>query len=786
MVRTAVLGFPRIGFKRELKRATEAYWRGELSEAGLQDAARQIRLTNWRLQREAGIDEISSNDFSLYDHILDMTALLGAVPPRFGWKGGPVDLDTYFAMARGLPARSGGAAAPAMEMTKWFDTNYHYIVPEFWKGQTFSRMWNKPFEEFKEAQASGISTRPVLVGPVTYLLLGKPKDGVSRFDLLPPLLAAYVAILKEFESLGAASVQMDEPSLVTDLDPASRRAFQTAYRTFAQKVPDLPLMLTTYFGPLGNNTVLAAGLPVAGLHVDLTSGAFPLKALTRALPKDRLLSLGAVSGRNIWKNDSARTLAAVRPVVKQWGETRCLIASSCSLLHAPLQSDREDTIEPVVKRWLAFASEKLGEIALIRDALSVRDERVAGKAAQSRLRAHQQDVASRKTSSRVRRQAVQKRLRTIAASHLRRRSPFKLRQPLQHKRFALPLFPTTTIGSFPQTPEIRQSRADFKSGVLSQDRYDAFLRRTIEEVIRRQEELGLDALVHGEPERNDMVEYFGEQLDGVAITRFGWVQSYGTRYVKPPIIYGDVSRPKPMTVAWSRYAQFLTQKPVKGMLTGPITILQWSFVRDDQPRSLTARQLALAIRDEVLELERAGIGMIQIDEPALREGLPLRKREQPGYLRWAVDAFRLAANGVRNDTQIHTHMCYGEFNDIIRAIARMDADVISLETSRSQMELLEAFARFRYPNEIGPGVYDVHSPAIPSVEQMVALLERAAKLLPARNLWVNPDCGLKTRGWKETIPALQAMVAAARRMRGLTGKDLMFSSSSRNVRRVRY
>ncbi len=763
MVRTAVLGFPRIGFKRELKRATEAYWRGELSQAGLEDAARQIRMANWRLQREAGIDEIPSNDFSLYDQMLDMTALLGAVPPRFGWKGGTVDLDTYFAMARGLPARSGVTAAPAMEMTKWFDTNYHYIVPEFWKGQTFARAWNKPFEEFKEAQASGISTRPVLIGPVTYLLLGKSKDGVSRFDLLPPLLAAYVAILKEFGSLDAASVQMDEPALVTDLDPASRRAFQTAYRTFAQKVPELPVMLTTYFGPLGNNTALAAGLPTAGLHVDLTSGAVPLKALARALPKDRLLSLGVVSGRNIWKNDIARTLAAVRPIVKQMGETHCcLIASSCSLLHTPLESAREDAVEPTVKRWLAFASEKLGELTLIRDSLA------GSKTAEARLRAHQQDVASRKTSARVRRQAVQKRLSTITVGHLRRRSPFKLRQPLQHKRFALPLFPTTTIGSFPQTPEIRQARADFNSGKLSQDRYDAFLRRTIEDVIRRQEDLGLDALVHGEPERNDMVEYFGEQLDGVAITRFGWVQSYGTRYVKPPIIYGDVSRPKPMTVAWSRYAQFLTQKPVKGMLTGPITILQWSFVRDDQPRSLTARQLALAIRDEVNELERAGIGMIQIDEPALREGLPLRKREQPGYLRWAVDAFRLAANGVRNDTQIHTHMCYGEFNDIIRAIARMDADVISLETSRSQMELLQAFARFRYPNEIGPGVYDVHSPSVPTVDQMVALLKRAAELLPARNLWVNPDCGLKTRGWKETIPALQAMVAAAQTMRKKT------------------
>ncbi len=762
VVKSAVLGFPRIGFDRELKKATEEYWKGRLSVEALKEAGRDIRETNWRLQKSAGIDSIPSNDFSFYDQALDMTALLGAIPARFESKTkAPVDLDTYFTMARGAQEKEGikRNAVAAMEMTKWFDTNYHYLVPEFAKNQTFQILSEKPFSEFAEAKALGILTRPVLIGPVTYLLLGKPKGHFSVFDLLNPLLPVYVEILKRLKAQGAKSVQMDEPTLVTDLTSEAKRAFGQAYRLFAQEVPGLSLMLTPYFGDLGPNLKLAASLPVAGLHLDLVRAPHELKNASRIAPSQMILSLGVVSGRNVWKNDTRKSLDLIKPVVKK-REGRCVVSGSCSFLHSPLDLGREKKLDGNLRRWLSFSVQKLEEIRLIQKALNLGEASVSAE-----LKENQKDLLSRKKSPLIYNKSVQKKSANVQTSDLKRKIPFKARRVFQTKTLNLPLFPTTTIGSFPQTQEVRKARADFKKGLLTKPKYEAFLKEKIREAIAAQEEVGLDVLVHGEAERNDMVEYFGEYLQGFAFTQNGWVQSYGTRCVKPPLIYGDVKRPNPMTLDWICYAQSLTDKPVKGMLTGPITILQWSFVRDDQPRSVTARQIALAIREEVLDLEKVGIRAIQIDEPALREGLPLRKKDRAAYLKWAVDAFRLSANGVRNETQIHTHMCYGEFNDILPDIARMDADVISLETSRSQMELLEGFAKFRYPNEIGPGVYDIHSPRVPGAGEIKELLQKASRLLPREHLWVNPDCGLKTRGWEETRLSLKAMVEAARSLR---------------------
>jgi 5-methyltetrahydropteroyltriglutamate--homocysteine methyltransferase len=762
MLKTAVLGYPRIGAGRELKKATESYWKGEISKEALLKTGAEIRKANWLTQKQAGIDVIPSNDFSFYDQVLDMTALLGAVPERYRWSGTGVDLDTYFAMARGIQEKQGvqSASVPAMEMTKWFDTNYHYIVPEFRKGQTFKISSDKPFAEFKEAKTLGIQTRPVLVGPVTYLWLGKTKDkNFSSFSLLDSLLKTYAEILKKFQSLGAGSIQIDEPALVMDLTPEAKAAFKKAYAFFAKEAPGVSLMLTTYFGALEDNLKLAASLPVAGLHVDLVRAPGQLSKVAAALPKQKTLSLGVVDGRNIWKNDLNQTMASLRALVKKRGEDNCLIASSCSLIHSPLDLDLETSLDKELKNWLSFAKQKLAEIQVIRKALS------GSGSVTTELKSNKAAIESRKKSKRIHKKAVAARLKAVKPKDASRKSSFKIRQKLQSEKLNLPLFPTTTIGSFPQTADVRQARAQFKKGALSESRYDDFLKEKTKDAIRCQEEIGLDMLVHGEFERNDMVEYFGEQLEGFAFTKNGWVQSYGSRYVKPPVIYGDVERPKPMTVEWTRYAQSLTDRPVKGMLTGPITILQWSFVRNDQPRSQTAKQIALAIRDEVSDLEKAGTAAIQIDEPAIREGLPLRRKEWKGYLKWAVEAFKLSSCSVSDQTQIHTHMCYSEFNDIIAAIAAMDADVISIETSRSQMELLDAFVKFRYPNEIGPGVYDIHSPRVPSVEEMRGLLEKAAKVLPVRNLWVNPDCGLKTRGWEETTLALKAMVAAAKAMR---------------------
>ncbi len=754
-LKTSILGFPRVGKNRDLKKATEAYWKKELEKNTLNSIARGIRAENWHTQKEAAIDIIPSNDFSFYDQVLDMTTLLGAVPPRFSWRGGNVDLDTYFSMAR------GAKDVPAMEMTKWFDTNYHYIVPEFSKEQVFKLSSEKPFHEFKEALALGIPTRPVLIGPVTYLKLGKTRRGdFSSLSLLNTVLPVYVEILQKLKALGAQSVQLDEPMLVTDLDTKTKHAYKKTYQTFAREVGDLPIFLTTYFGGLGQNLKLAASLPVYGLHVDLVRAPQETKKLAGVLPKERILSLGVVDGRNIWKNDLLKSIRLLKPILQKRGSQNCVIASSSSLLHTPLDLRLETKLNKEMKSWLSFSVQKLEEIRLIASALENGEKSISRD-----LHAYQKDVEARKTSKRVHEPAVKARLRAVKSADYRRKHPFKFRQTLQKEVLQLPLFPTTTIGSFPQTEDVRQKRALFKKGELSRKRYDIFLREKIKDAIIKQTEIGLDVLVHGEPERNDMVEYFGERLRGFFFTQNAWVQSYGTRYVKPPVIYGDVSRPRPMTVEWATYAQSLTQKPMKGMLTGPVTILQWSFVRDDQPRSQTARQIALAIRDEVKDLEASGIQVIQIDEPAIREGLPLRRSEWKDYLRWAVDAFRLAASGVEDKTQIHTHMCYSEFNDIIEWIAAMDADVISIESSRSQMELLNAFVKFHYPNEIGPGVYDIHSPRIPSVGEMEFLLRRAADLIPAKNLWVNPDCGLKTRSWNETLPSLRAMVAVAKKLR---------------------
>ncbi len=749
MTRSANLGFPRIGLHRELKKSLELYWKGDIAAATLHATAKELRARHWQLQRDAGIDVIPSNDFAFYDHMLDMTAALGAAPPRFA---GITDPDAlYFAMARGT------TDAPAMEMTKWFDTNYHYIVPELHRDQGFRLAGTKPVEHFLEAKALGIHTRPVLVGPLTWLSLGKAKDdGLDPLSLLDAVLPVYAELLATLKATGADWVQIDEPILVLDLNDAQRRAFRHAYEVLAPIAPKI--MLATYFGRLLDNTELAATLPVAGLHVDLVRAPEQLTAVLAALPGDKVLSVGVIDGRNIWRADLDKQLALASKAWDKVGKDRLEIAPSCSLLHSPVDLDAETDLDAELKSWLAFSKQKLEEVAALTSAMQ------QGRgAAREAFNASQSAATSHRQSPRIHKSAVKH--RSAEALPLDRPSPFPARRDQQRNRFKLPIFPTTTIGSFPQTSDVREMRAAFKHGRIDQPAYESFLEAETEKAVRIQERLGLDVLVHGEFERNDMVEYFGEQLDGFAFTKNGWVQSYGSRCVKPPVIYGDVSRPAPMTVRWSQYAASLTDRPMKGMLTGPVTILQWSFVRVDQPRSETCRQIALAIRDEVLDLEKAGIGIIQIDEPALREGLPLRHRDWAAYLRWAVDCFRITASGVADDTQIHTHMCYAEFNDIMPSIAEMDADVISIETSRSDMELLEAFRDFRYPNEIGPGVWDIHSPRVPSQGDMEALMRKAATDIPREQLWVNPDCGLKTRAWPEVEATLEHLVETARSLR---------------------
>ncbi|WP_042724745.1 5-methyltetrahydropteroyltriglutamate--homocysteine S-methyltransferase [Chthoniobacter flavus] len=763
------LGFPRIGAQRELKRATEAYWKGQLSEEELFKTGAELRRAHWLSQKAAGIDLIPSNDFSFYDQMLDMSCLLGNVPSRFGWEGGNVDLALRFQIARGVASTHeagcacGHQATTASEMTKWFDTNYHYIVPEFRPDTAFQLSSTKPFDEFAEARALGITTKPVLVGPLTYLFLGKgQEEGFDRLALLERLLPIYGEILRRLREQGAEWIQLDEPFLALDLSAEWQAAFLPAYRQLRQAAPGVKLLLATYFGELREHIGLAAGLPVDALHIDATRAGHELDQVAAQLPSPMILSVGVVDGRNIWKNDFDQSQRLLDRARAGLGASRVWVAPSCSLLHSPVSLRRETSLDLELKSWLSFAEEKLAEVATLAR-LGTREGNPMA------LHHNQLAVQSRRISRRIHRPEVKARAAAVTAAESRRQSPFAERQPKQHAALQQPLFPTTTIGSFPQTTEVRNARARWKKGELSEVDYTAFLRQKTVECVRFQEAAGLDVLVHGEFERNDMVEYFGEQLDGFAFTTHGWVQSYGSRCVKPPIIFGDVHRAHPMTVEWSRFAQMLTARPMKGMLTGPITILQWSFVRDDQPRSATARQIGLAVRDEVLDLEAAGIRVIQIDEPALREGLPLRRGDWREYLAWATEAFRISAAGVRDETQIHTHMCYCEFNDIIASIAALDADVISIETSRSNMELLEAFTHFRYPNEVGPGVWDIHSPRVPSVEEMTALLEKAAAVLPVRNLWVNPDCGLKTRGWEETKAALKNMIEAARQLRTRAG-----------------
>ncbi|MBN3785394.1 5-methyltetrahydropteroyltriglutamate--homocysteine S-methyltransferase [Burkholderia sp. Ac-20353] len=760
MVTTHNLGFPRIGAKRELKFGLERYWKGESSRDELQALGVQLRARHWDHQKD--LDLAPVGDFAFYDQVLDMSFTLGNLPKRVqDFHGDP--LDNYFRVARGRSAQSaeehaaccGGVAAG--EMTKWFDTNYHYIVPEFHADTNFSLNPSRLLQQLAEAQARGVNAKPVIIGPVTYLWLGKAKDDSDRLALLPKLLPVYGALLDTLTAQGVEWVQIDEPALVTELDAAWQDAFRTAYETLETR--RIKLLLATYFGELKDNLALTRSLRVDGLHIDAINARGEVDALARELGGDQVLSVGAINGRNIWKTDLSAALDWLEPLAKQLGE-RLWIAPSCSLLHVPVDLASEEKLGEEIRSWLAFALQKLDELKVLATALNEGRDAVADA-----LAANAAAIRSRRESPRVNNPAVKAAVERITAALGQRQSPYGTRAPKQSARLNLPAFPTTTIGSFPQTVEIRQARSQFKAGALDEAGYQGAMRAEIERSVREQEALGLDVLVHGEAERNDMVEYFGEQLDGYAFSQFGWVQSYGSRCVKPPILFGDISRPNAMTVEWITYAQSLTNKPMKGMLTGPVTILNWSFVRDDQPRSVSCYQLALAIREEVLDLEKAGVRVIQIDEAALREGLPLRRAQWSEYLKWAVESFRITANGVQDDTQIHTHMCYSEFNDIIASIADMDADVITIETSRSDMELLDAFDNFKYPNEIGPGVYDIHSPNIPTLEHIVGLMKKASERIPAERLWVNPDCGLKTRQWAEVIPALTNMVSAAKALR---------------------
>jgi 5-methyltetrahydropteroyltriglutamate--homocysteine methyltransferase len=756
MAVTHNLGFPRIGAKRELKFALEQYWNGTISRDALTALGAGLRERHW--QNQAGLDLVPVGDFSFYDQVLDTSFLLGNIPDRVRGREGDV-LDNYFRVARGRSvtddACCGGVHAG--EMTKWFDTNYHYIVPEFNAATAFSLDASRLLEQLAQAKKFGVKAKPVIIGPLTYLWLGKAKDDSDKLALLSRVLPVYVKLLDTLAAQGVEWVQIDEPILVTELDDTWQKAFVTAYD--ALKGSKARILLATYFGPLQDNLALACKLPVHGLHIDAINARPEIGQLVRQLPQESVLSLGVVNGRNIWKTDLHATLEWLEPLHRALGE-RLWLAPSCSLLHVPVDLNSEQKLDSDIRSWLAFALQKLDELQVLAKALnhgrtSVQEALVANHAA----------IERRRTSVRVHNPAVKAALATISPSLGKRQGDYVQRAVTQAALLKLPAYPTTTIGSFPQTAEIRLARSQFKSGALNEAAYKQLMQAEIQRCVREQEALDLDVFVHGEAERNDMVEYFGEQLEGYAFSQFGWVQSYGSRCVKPPILFGDISRPRAMTVEWSTYAQSLTEKPMKGMLTGPVTILNWSFVRDDQPRSVSCYQLALAIREEVLDLEAAGVRVIQIDEAALREGLPLRRSQWQAYLDWAVESFRITANGVQDKTQIHTHMCYSEFNDIIASIADMDADVITIETSRSDMELLDAFDDFNYPNDIGPGVYDIHSPNIPSQAHIVQLMRKAAERVPAGRLWVNPDCGLKTRHWDEVIPALQNMVAAAKTLR---------------------
>jgi len=761
MLKTTNLGFPRIGANRELKKAVEGYWKENLSLDELNKVAKEIRSNNWKLQKEANIDYIPSNDFSFYDQILDTIALFGAVPERFLKHftiEDKIEQDLYFAMARG--AQGEDVDVTAMEMTKWFDTNYHYIVAEFSKDTKFKLLSSKIFDEYKEAKELGIETRPVIVGPVTFLLLGKSMDNSNKFDLLDSLLETYEELFAKLAEIGVKDVQIDEPFLATDLSLDAANAYEKAYKKINELQAKPNIHLTTYFESLADNTDLALSLNTTSIHIDLIRAPEQLDKVLNSIKEPQKLSLGLVDGRNVWINNLSNSVAMAKKAIDKLGKERVIVGPSCSLLHTPVDLNNETTLDSEIKSWMAFATQKLNEISTIAKAADGEESDV-----KDILEQNVQNIQNRSSSSKIHNDKVKERTSKMDQSFINRQSNFAQRKEKQNNHINLPLLPTTTIGSFPQTKEVRKARADFKAGRITPEQYDQFLKDETIKTIKFQEDIGLDVLVHGEFERNDMVEYFGEQLEGFCFTKNGWVQSYGSRCVKPPIIFGDVSRPNPMTVKWSKFAQEQSKQIMKGMLTGPITILQWSFVRDDQPRKDTALQIAFAIRDEVCDLEAADIKIIQIDEAALREGLPIRKAKWDEYLKWAVEAFRVSASGVKDETQIHTHMCYSEFNDIIAAIADMDADVISIETSRSQMELLNAFVNFKYPNEIGPGVYDIHSPRVPMQEEMENLLKKALKVLKPEQIWVNPDCGLKTRGWEETRNALQKMVDATKAIR---------------------
>lgn len=761
MVLATNLGYPRIGADRELKKAVEAYWKGASSLADLQKTGAELRMRHWKLQQKAGLNHIPSNDFALYDQVLDTSALLGCIPARYKWNGANVTPELYFTMAR------GNAQVPAMEMVKWFDTNYHYMVPEFAPGQSFKLSSTKIFDEYSEAKTAGIETRPVLLGPITYLMLGKYKgEGETPWGpLWDAILPVYDEILSKLSALGAEWIQIDEPYLTTAEWEGRDDVYKTTFARLAKAAGSTKLLLATYFEGLNDNMELALNLPVDAIHIDLRRASGQLDKVLDMIPSDKILSLGLVDGRNVWKNNLSASLDVIEKAVSKLGKDRIWIAPSCSMLHSPNDLALEDKLDTQIKSWMAYATQKLDEIATL-----TKGANEGRGAIKSALEASDKVAQDRKTSPRIHDAEVKKRIAAITPQMSQRKSAFGTRQKMQQDAIGLPAYPTTSIGSFPQTDDIRKARAAFKKGSLSETDYLKAMKDEIAQVVKWQEEIDMDVFVHGEPERNDMVEYFGEQLAGFTFSKNGWVQSYGSRCVKPPIIYGDVSRPKPMTVEWSTYAQSLTQKPMKGMLTGPITILCWSFVRDDQPRSETCKQIALAIRDEVQDLEKAGITIIQIDEPAIREGLPLRRQDWDAYLKWAVESFKIGTTGVADTTQIHTHMCYSEFNDIIDSIGALDADVISIETSRSQMKLLDAFVAYKYPNEIGPGVWDIHSPRVPSMDEMATLLQKATQVLDPSQIWVNPDCGLKTRGWAEVKPAMQNMIDAAKAMRSKLSK----------------
>ena len=758
MMLSSNLGYPRIGPNRELKWLLESFWKKKINKTNLFENISDIKKNNWIKQKKAGIHFIPSNDFSLYDHVLDMCLTVNAVPDRFKkLKNKKNKLDLYFAMARGY--QSGRIDIKAMEMTKWFDTNYHYIVPEFKPNQKFKLTFSKIIDEFLEAKSFGIITRPVILGPLSFLYLGKSvSNKLNKFNLLGKIIPVYKEIFAKLKKFGAEWIQVDEPILSLDLENNLKKKFINTYNTLSKDSPKI--LLTSYFASAYPNYDLLKNISVNGIHFDLVNTEDKdLNKILQNFPKNKFFSAGLVNGRNIWKNNLLKSIQVIKKIKRKVSSDRLIISSSCSLLHSPVDLNKEETIDPKIKDWLSFADQKLIEIVFLQRYFN------SSLVNSSEYLLHNKtSIKKRETSKLIHNKIVKKRIKSISSKMLRRNNNYFLRKKIQ-SQLNLPLFPTTTIGSFPQTSEVRKFRLKFKKKEISKKNYEKFLKNETKKAIKFQEDIDIDVVVHGEFERNDMVEYFGEQLNGFIFTKFGWVQSYGSRCVKPPIIFGDIARAKPMTVFWSKFAQSLTKRIVKGMLTGPVTILQWSFVRDDQPREITCKQIALALLDEVLDLEKNGLKIIQIDEPALREGLPLRKCDWNSYLKWAIDSFKIASSSVNDKTQIHTHMCYGEFDDILDSIEKLDADVISIETSRSNMELLNSFKSYKYPNSIGPGVYDIHSPRVPSVNEMKNLLTKAQKYINKEKIWVNPDCGLKTRGWTEVKQSLKSMVSVAKSFR---------------------